>query len=210
MFKRRFADGKEPGRGFAVLRLVIWIVGILIVLPAAALVVLHLPPVQRALIVRAAETMEQDTGLRLEMQSFVWWPFSSLSIRNVQVSAPGRKIVECEELRLSYRVSPQSPYVEPKEAFFVKPFIHLERDATGRWLVPGSWKGGRMAAWGGFPHSLANLPLPRVRVSSGTIDAEQEGRSILTIKDVTGPLPIRLVSGPEGPKLRMDLGQWGR
>lgn len=210
MFERQFVYGKTQERGFAVLRPVMWMAGLLIALPAAALMVLHLPFVQRPLIARVAETIEQDTGLGFKTQSFVWWPFSGLTIRNLQVTSPGKKIVECEELHLSYRISFHSPYVEPVEAFFVKPFIHLERDAAGRWMIPGAWKGERMAAWKGLPPSLADLRLPRVRVVSGLIDAEQDGRSILLVKDVTGLLPIRVVTGPDGPKIRMDLGQWGR
>jgi len=206
--KRYIVEGQ--GSGFAVLRLVYWIVGVAIVLPAAILMALHLPFVQRLAIVEFVRTIEQTTGFEVELKSYRWQPFSNLRIMNLKVAAPGKKIVECDEVRLTYGLALKWPYFQPKEAYLERPLIHLERDAGGQWQIPGvSQRERKDVPMGRIPASWARIPWPQVYVSSGAIDAQQDGRSILSIREVNGVLPLRMVSDPDGPKLQMDLGRWG-
>jgi hypothetical protein len=209
LFGRKRHIGEERATGFALLRLVYWIGGVVIVLPAVIVMALHLPFVQRVVIVELVRTIERTSGFVIEFKSYSWQPFSSLRIMNLKVASPGEKIVECDEVRLTYGLAFKWPYFLPKEAYLVRPLIHLERDAGGQWQIPGNSQRDRKDGSGGIPASWARIPWPQVYVSSGAIDARQGGRSILSIKEINGVLPIRMVSGADGPKLRIELGQWG-
>lgn len=181
-----------------------------IILPVALLAALHLPFVQKLMIAQFTGMIEQSTGLRVELSSYDWWPSSRLYVKNITVASMGKSIVECEELRLTYEIWLEYPYLQPKEARFQKPAIHIERDPAGRWKIPWDLRGrgrdlpGKVSSW------LNDMSWPQVYVEGGTIDARQNGSSILSIKGVNGLLPVRRVMEADGPKLEMDLGKWGK
>lgn len=201
---------KEQGRGHAILNLMCWMLCIMIVLPVVMFAALHLPFVQKMTIARFTGMIEQSTGFRVELSSYNWWPFSGLHVRNITVASMGKRIVECEELRLGYEILFEYPYLQPKELRLQRPAIHIERDPAGRWEIPWDPKERRRDLPGEIPSWLNDMSWPQVYVEDGTIDARQNGSKILSIKGVNGVLPVRRVLGADGPRLEMDLGKWGK
>lgn len=189
------------------------IAGIL-VLALLSIVALHIPVVQKEIILRVENRIEAATHYKIELASFMWWPLSALYLENVKIEAEGAPVLECEKVRVSYGLSTSSPYLAVQEVYLEKPFVHLERTSDGKWRIPGqaaqslgSGIGGA-AGGSGKEHSQLAFPLPRLRISSGHIEAHQQGKTIMTVKDITGVLQLITVQGPNGPEIRVDFDNW--
>lgn len=174
-----------------------------ILLPVLAILALHVPAVQKEIIVHAANKIENSTHFRVGLESFMWWPFSSLDLEKVRVEAEGKKVLDCEKVRFEYTLSTSRPYLNLPEIYLEKPFLQLEKNPDGKWRVPVKpvAKRSDYSAW-------LNLPLPIIRISSGMIEGRRQGKVILLVKDVTGVLHLERIQGPEGPEIRIDADNW--
>ncbi len=201
------------GRVFQPLRLGTTIIAVIGSLALLAILALHIPFVQKEIIAQIEKRIETGTHYRAEFVSFQWWPISALYLEGLRVEAEGAPVLECEKVRVSYGLSMGSPHIEVQEIYLQRPFLHLERTADGKWRIPGrtaqSLNRGIDRAAGGIEnepsHPPERLPLPRVRIFSGQIEARQQGKTIMTVKDVTGVLKLYAVQGPNGPEIRVDL-----
>ncbi len=204
-------------------RLGAWTISAAITLCFLAALALHLPSIQQEIISRAVGQIDATAGYRVQIESYKWWPFSRLYLSNVKVQAEGRQILSCENIRLDYRLSISRPYVIPEEVFLEKPFLQLERSIEGRWQIPApaqrsnekdeGAQGAKTAFW-------RALPLPAIRIESGSITGAQAGNTILSVKNISGGVRLETIIGPDGPRLRIDfeklaaeaesseLGQW--
>ncbi|MFZ2448303.1 MAG: translocation/assembly module TamB [Syntrophobacteraceae bacterium] len=199
---------KRSHKGAFPLRLAVLGIAALVLVPVLAVLALHIPAVQNEIIHRVVGEIEKATQYKVELASYRWWPFSRLYLDNVKVEADGRKILDCEAARLSYSLTPSWPYVNVEEIYLEKPFLQLERNAEGKWRVPVrpvAVPGGDSA--GGDP-LWSRIPLPTLRIVSGTVEARQQGKIVLSIKDVTGVLLLKTVQGPGGPEIRVDFDNW--
>jgi hypothetical protein len=210
--KKHRTDKKTHGPVRTWLRFIIWTVLLIGLMALFFTLVLHIPWVQNQIINRAVDRLETITGINIEIERFEWRPFSYLRLLHLEVETFGEKFLQCDQADLNYHLSWNSPYFHPVELFLQKPLLRLEKDEQGHWKFP---KKGRESVSGPpkenpfllFP-SWAQVPLPRLRLSSATILAYQNGQTILSIKDVDGTLSFRVVPGPKGPLLKIDLGIW--
>jgi hypothetical protein len=202
---------------------------VLIIVPLAAILALHLPPVQKQVIGGVVGRIERATVLSIQLESFRWLPFSGLWVNDLKLRSAGREVLDCGQAQISYSLSWNWPYFVPKELILDSPVIRLEKDSKGQWQLPLPHRPAESAmamhestreAVGGTASEETrtkaqdtarwlSFPWPPVRVKSGVITAEQDGRSILNIRDVSGTLSFQPVSGPDGPSLKVKLGDWG-
>jgi autotransporter translocation and assembly factor TamB len=202
---------RRPGKPAFHMTLAMWIAAVLICIPFAFVLALHVPSVQKELIAWAARQIESSTNYKIELDSFKWFPFSRLHLSNVHVQADGRRILACEDVSVSYRISAGSPFVVLEDVYLNKPLIQLERSHDGKWLIPAIKSGGGQGGQGGQPvggPSPEPFHLPAIHVDGGKIEASQDGRNVLSIKDITGTLHLKTVQGPNGPSIRLDLDNW--
>jgi autotransporter translocation and assembly factor TamB len=169
---------------------------------------LHIPAVQEYLLKEAVHKLETSAAIEVQLGSFHWSPFRELRLVNLKVKATGKNILECEEARLGYHLSLTWPYLHPGELHLEKPWLQLERDAQGNFQLPtekapegGNSRGSKPFPWAGFPW-------PQVRIVSGNIVAYQNGQVVLSVRDVNATLSFQVVSGSDGPKLKINFGQW--
>jgi len=201
------------GRASLSLRMGTAIIAVIGSLALFAILALHIPFVQKEIIVQIEKRIETETHYRAEFTSFQWRPISALILEGLRVEAEGAPVLECEKVRVSCGLSMGSPYIEVQEIYLQKPFLHLERTADGKWRVPGrtaqslSRAIDRAAGGSGNEPSPPpeRLPFPKVRIFSGQIEARQQGKTIMTVKDVTGVLKLYAVQGPNGREIRVDL-----
>lgn len=122
----------------------------------------------------------------------------------------GKKdFLRCEEAQLSYKLSWEWPYLIPKVLFLDKPLLRLEKDVHGKWRIPRTGNvnfGDRVLS--DLPTRFRSFPWPEVRINSGKIVAFQEGQVVLSLQNVTGSLPVRVLPGDDGPTLTIDLEHW--
>ncbi|MFP5212982.1 MAG: AsmA-like C-terminal region-containing protein, partial [Acidobacteriota bacterium] len=196
-------------------RSVIWMAGVILVLAAAMVVVLHLPPVQQWIIDRIVNQIERATQAEVHLSSYRWWTFSRLHLEDLRIGSAGKDVIVCEKAQLSYSLSLNRPYIIPDEIVLEKPTIHLEKDPDGRWRLPfarkspdGKPEGKEEAGRPGEPPLWLRFPLPVIRIVSGNIVGTQSGNTVLSIRDMTGTLALKIEQGPGGPSIKVDLGQW--
>jgi hypothetical protein len=181
---------------------------VLVLLPLLFIFALNIPSVQKELITRATKQIRSATDFTIQIDSFKWFPFSRLHLFNVRVEAEGRQILTCEDASVRYRFLPSSPYIFLEDIYLKKPFIQLERSPDGKWLIPAARPGitnGGQTGRNPFPESF---PLPSIHIDSGKIEASQQGKNVLSIKDITGIIHLKSVQGPNGPSIRLDLDNW--
>lgn len=180
---------------------------IILLVPALVVFALHIPAVQQSLIISIVNRIENATYYKVEIQSYKWWPFSRLYVEKLRVESGGKTILDCGEVRLSYGFRASFPFINPEEIYLGKPYLQVERGDDGKWLLPGSSGGGRGQGGegGGAGSMLLNMALPTLHVVSGTIEGRQRGNIVLSIKDATGIIHLKRVSGPEGVSIGVDL-----
>ena len=205
MPSKKNSDRRRAGRPAFPMLPAIWVIAVLIFLPLALILALHIPSVQKELITWAAKQIENATDYKIELQSFAWVPFSGLRLENVRVQTDGTQILSCEDVNVSYRLSMTSPFLFLEDIYLKQPFIQLERTGDGKWLIPAGGPAGRQDRKPGPTPSLQSFPLPNIHIESGKIEATQQGKTILSIKDITGVIHLKSVQGPNGPAIRLDL-----
>ncbi|ABK16527.1 translocation/assembly module TamB domain-containing protein [Syntrophobacter fumaroxidans] len=190
------------------LRLLIGAVLLCLVVPLLLILGLHLPVVQKMVIDRLVSEVEGETGYSVRIGSYRWWPFSKLELVDLTVKAADRNLLECRHAEISYGIALEWPPVRPREIVLEKPALHLESRGKGEFRIP-ALNGGR-AADGSPEKGLGLLPvvLPKVRVIGGAVDASQDGRQVLAIREVTGTLLLREIRDPDGVRIKVDFGQW--
>ena len=170
-----------------------------------AIIALHVPPLQKEIIRRGIARIETATNFRVQILSYKWWPFSGIDFAGVKIESEGKQILDCDKVHLNYRLSTKRPYIIVEKVCLEKPFLHLERSADGKWQVPASSaRGGQGGGTGDEPY-WAHMQLPRIQIVSGTIEARQQGDTILSIKDISGAVNLKAVSGAEGPKIQLEF-----
>ncbi len=210
--------GSPPRKTLLVIKLAAWGAGGLIFLALLAIIALHMPPVQKKVIHWAVSRIESATKFKVQIQSYRWRPFSGISLDQVKIESEGKQILDCEKVRLKYRLSTKRPYVTIKEVYLKKPFLQLERNNDGKWVVPApiGGKGEGNERLGAEP-SWTQIQFPKIQIFSGTIEARQQGNTILHVKDISGAVYLKAIPGAEGPQIRLNfenlhararLGEW--
>lgn len=197
--------------GSFLLRLVVSLIVGVIVLSAFVVLALHLPPVQGAVIRWGLHKVETAASAQIELTSYRWWPLSRLYLLKVKVQSGGKQVLECEEAVLTYKFSFDWPYLIPIELQFQKPIIQVEKDDKGHWLLPEASNRPSSSEEGPpekTPWPWGNLPSPQIKIVSGTIFGLQNGQQILAVRDITGTIPLQMVSDKGRARLGIDLGQW--
>ena len=189
------------------IRLAAWGIVALLSLVLPAIVALHLPSVQKEIILRGVRWLEASTNLNVQIRSYRWLPFSGIYLTEVKIESEGKPILDCNKVRLNYTLSIERPYIILQEVYLEKPLLQLERSADGKWLLPtlpvNKADGNGVSA--GYQPFEPSWTLPRIRIISGTIEAKQQGNTVLSIKDISGAVHLRTVRGAEGPKIQMEF-----
>ncbi len=206
------ATEKKPAGGrfhrlHVLLRLLIWTAIVFILSPLILVLAVHIPIIQKQVIGRIEKEIERSTSSRVQIGSYLWWPFSRLYLLNLRVKTAGKDLLECERVELSYTLSFVRPYIVPREMVLDRPALHLERDGKGRFQIPGnkSEPGEKVSPIGSF--AGLRTPVPKIRIRSGTVDAQQDGQPVLAVRDVTGLLTLQEVGDSDGVSIKIDFGQ---
>ncbi len=207
----RKAHGGEGDRGggHLVVRILLFVVIFLLLLPLILILGIRLPAVQKSVISKVTKVVEESTPYGIQIGSFRWQPFARLRIHGLTVRRDLERILECEQVEIGFGLTADSPYIIPLRLDFERPALHLERDAKGRFHLPGgkSESGKGRSPAGTF--AGLRIPLPRVFIHSGTLDAQQEGHPVLSVADVSGTLFLQEVRDADGvSRVRIDFGQW--
>ena len=200
----------RPHKAPSLIRLAAWGTAVLVFLVLSAIIAMHVPAIRKQIILRGVTRIEAATNFRVQIGSYRWRPFSSIYLTDVKIESQGKQILDCGKVRLNCKLSIRRPYIIVKEVYLEKPFLQLERSAGGKWLVPAPperKEQRREGSAGGEPSEplWASIQFPRIQIVSGTIEARQQGNTILSIKDISGAVDLRAVPGPEGPKIQIDF-----
>ncbi|MCE5336489.1 MAG: translocation/assembly module TamB domain-containing protein [Desulfobacteraceae bacterium] len=196
---------RPPEASRVATRLLIIGLAVLVLLPAALILALHVPAVQRELIQFTVDRIESSTEYKIDLGFFDWSPFSRLNAADVHVQARGKQILAAERIEVNYGLTFAWPYIELEQVHLEKPFLQLEKGADGKWQLPRARTAEADKAKNrGTPFWL-KIGLPKVRIVSGTIEARQQGNVIVSVKDVSGAIDLKAVQGPDGPMLSIDM-----
>lgn len=192
------------------IRLAAWGTAVLVFLALSAIIALHIPTIQKEIIHRVVTRIEASTNFTVQIRSYQWRSFSRIYLTDVKIGSQGKQILDCGKIRLKYKLSIRRPHIIVKEVYLEKPFLQLERSVDGKWLVPAppERKEQRRQVPAGSELSeplWASIQLPMIQIVSGTIEATQQGNTILSIKDISGPVYLRAIPGPEGSKIQIDF-----
>lgn len=188
------------------IRLALWVTAFLIIIPALSVLAIHIPSVQQAILFRIINRIEKTTHYRIEIGSYKWWPLSRLDLEKVKLKTGGNTIFDCGEVRFDYGLLIAFPFINPKKIYMAKPYLQVERGEDGKWLLPGTGEGGEGGGNTTARRSLLlSVPMPTLHVVSGTIEGRQRGNVVLSIKDATGLIHLKRISGPDGVRIGVDL-----
>ncbi|MCE5242401.1 MAG: hypothetical protein ABFD98_08590 [Syntrophobacteraceae bacterium] len=206
-------DGNTTGttpekQGFPLFRLLLWGGILAVLIPLGAILALHVPAVQRAIIGPLVGMAGKQAGVDIRVESFDWSPLSRLDLFRVRVRSDGNDLLECPKVRIICHLSMEWPYLVPEELYLEDPLLSLEKSAAGEWIIPGRHKNGGPKNLSGEPAGRLFTPLPRVRISSGTVVVHQDGKTVGTMRGITGTLSLKVVQGADGPAIKLDFGQW--
>jgi uncharacterized protein involved in outer membrane biogenesis len=200
-----------PGKVRPLIRPVASAGAVLIFIALTAIVALHLPSIQKEIILTGIERLEAATNLEVQIRSYRWLPFSGIRLTDVRIRSGGRQFLDCDKVRLDYRLSIKWPYLIVERVYLEKPFLQLERSADGKWLFPSPGGSGienepqidsANAEKPGEP-LWTRIHLPSIQIVSGTIEATQQGNTIISIKDITVAVQLKAVSGAKGSRMQM-------
>ena len=173
----------------------------LFILPLLLVFAFHLPAVQERFVDHVVSRVQDSTGLEFKVGFCSWRPFTGIHLSGLLVRSGGHDILRCENVRVTLGISGAPPYVQAKEIYLEEPVLSLERDASGHWGLPGS---GLSLDSPGFEYTPSHRPDEsnlRLRIRSGTIHASRNGIPLLSIRDVTGAISLRVLPGSEKPSL---------
>lgn len=179
----------------------------LLVMTSVAL--LHTPWMQREIIRLGLQRIERRADVRIEVGNCRLSPLSVIYIESLRVLSGGREFILSDKVELAYRLRLTWPYLVPRVIFFDQPVIYLEKDDQGHWRIP-------RAATVTPHHRVArdvgthrhDFSWPEVRVRSGRIIALQNGEKVLSLQNLDGTLPYRVVEVAGEPAFIIDFGQW--
>lgn len=181
----------------------------LFLLVMASLAVLYTPWMQQELIRQGLKRIERLADVRIDTGNCRLSPLTTLHIEFLRVVSGGRDFLLSKRVELTFRLQLSWPYVSPQLVFFDQPVIHLEKDVQGRWRVPrGETVAARPRVSFDQGTRWPDFPWPEVSVRSGRIIALQEGAIILSLQNLNGAIPYRVVDAAGGPAFIIDLGQW--
>ncbi|HYA42583.1 MAG TPA: translocation/assembly module TamB domain-containing protein [Syntrophobacteraceae bacterium] len=218
-----------PFKAQLLIRPAAWGGGVLFLAATAAIIALHLPSIQKVIILRGIERVEAATNLKVQIRSYRWSPFSGIHLTDVKIESEGKQFLDCGEVRFNYRLSIRRPYLVVDKVYLEKPFLQLERDACGKWFFPAfrgkSEERGRSGGPAGADEPTeplwTQIQLPSIQIVSGTIEAIQQGNSVISIKDIAAAVQLKAVQGEKGPRMQMnfeklharaqlgEIGAWG-
>ncbi|MDR3569013.1 MAG: translocation/assembly module TamB [Syntrophobacteraceae bacterium] len=203
------AKDARPRRVPFPVKIAAWVVGIALCLALPVMVALHSPSVQRKIITGGIERIEKATHLEVKISSYRWESLSSVSFTGVKIESRGKRVLDCDDVRLDYALSVERPYIVIKEVDLKRPFLKIERGADGQWLVPSfsAAKSDKTEEPPGRPPAWTRFQLPRIKIHAGTIEAVQQGNTVLSIKDFSGAVNLRALGGAGGPKFQMEFGR---
>jgi hypothetical protein len=205
---RNNATRFHPRKTLFVIRLAAWVGiggGLLVVL--AAFFALHIPSIRKAVIVEVVSRIEATTNFQVQIHSLQWRPFSTtVYLTEVKVESGGKQVLDCGKVRVKCRPSIKSPFIIVEEVYLEKPFLRLEKKADGKWLLPApAGTGARQGGSQGENPFWSHLLLPKIQIVSGTIEATQQGNTVLHIKDISGSVSLGAAPGVEGPEIKLDF-----
>jgi hypothetical protein len=161
-----------------------------VVLVSSCLLSLQVPAAQRYLVRAWIENLDRRCGIIMQVRDFVWnWPFT-VTVREVELSLHGRKLLDCVEAAVTFGLSGVSPFWYVKDVVLIRPIFYLEKDTAGRWILPSP-----KAARAGSPPDV-EAPVGQfsqwitIRLDAGTILASQNGRNVLRVGNVSGQLTL--------------------
>lgn len=200
--------GKKPRKaGTSLFRLLLWAGVLAFLVPVCAILALHLPVVQKAIIGPLVDMTGKQAGVEIRAESFDWSPLSRLDLFRVTVRSGGNELLECPKVRVICHLSTGRPYLVPEELYLESPVLTLEKSTAEEWIIPGRRSNGGLKNLSGEPAGRPPAPLPRVRISSGTVMVRQDGKTVGTMRGIDGTLRLKLVQGSEGPAIKLDFGQ---
>lgn len=197
----------RPQSARFLIRLTAWGSAVLLFLTVPAIIALHAPSIQKEIILTAVTRIEAATNLRVQIGSYRWWPFSGIYLTGVKIESDGKQILGCDKVRLDYKLSIERPHINIEKVYLERPILQLERSADGKWIVPAPPGDRGVASTGDGASEPLWTPaqLPRIQIVSGTIEARQQGNTILCIKDISCAVHLKAVPGVQGPKIQMDF-----
>ena len=195
----------QPRKALFFIRLAAWGSGGLLFLALLAIAALHIPSIQRAVILGVETRIQTATNLRVQIDSFRWRPFSGIYLSEVKVESGGKQVLDCGKVRVKCRPSIKRPFIIVEEIYLEKPFLQLEKKSDGKWLLPSPARAEGQGGGNAQEPFWSHIRLPRILIVSGTIEASQQGNMILSIKGISGAVNLKAVQGPAGPEIRLDF-----
>lgn len=201
---------ERPHKALFLIRPAVWGTAVLLSLSFLAIIALHIPSIQKEIISKAISRIEALTNLRVQIRSYRWLPFSGIYLTDVKIESMGKQILDCNNVHLNYQLSIKRPYIIIENVYLEKPFLQLERSSEGKWVVPAPPAGresmsGMPAVDDSSEPVWTQIQLPIIQIVSGTIEAIQQGNTILSVRDISGTVHLKTVPGAEGPEIQMDF-----
>ena len=199
-------EAPRPGRVPFPAKIAAWGVLVPLCLALPVIVALHVPSVQKRIITAGIARIEKATHLEVKISSCRLETLSSIDFTGVKIESRGKKVLDCDDVRLDCALSLDRPYIVIKEVDLKRPFVQLEKGADGKWLVPVFFqaKGHETSGPPGAP-SWTRFKLPKIRILAGTIEAVQQGSTVLSIHNFSGAIDLRALNGTGGPLIQMEL-----
>ena len=163
-----------------------------IVVASAFVLLFQIAGFQRYVLDSWMDSLHRRSGIRMEMVGFSWnWPFR-LIIDEAEMHFNGSKLLHCQKATLTLSPLLRRPFWYVEDLILDHPIFYLEKDSRGRWHNPSSASIGRGTAGRSRHEDPVREPSLSItiHVRSGTIVAEQDGRQVLRVGDVSGKLTL--------------------
>ncbi len=196
-----------PLQRFLLRKTILWgLCGCLLTV-AMLLAAVHLSAVQQRLLQELIKHIEARAAIRIQYRAYRWEPFSELRLDGLSVRSAAGNLLHCQEARLHYHLSWNWPFLVPTRLVLQRPVLYLQKDSRGRWIFPTTGSGRNNPA-GESSHRWQHFPWPDLKIVSGKILGFQNSRQILALHNLNGTLSLQMISGKNGPSLKIDLDQW--
>ncbi|MGC9196470.1 MAG: hypothetical protein ACP5IL_13605 [Syntrophobacteraceae bacterium] len=180
--------------------------GILLCVALPVLIALNSSSLQRRIIMGGIARLQRATHLRVTICSYRWNLRSSIYLTGVKIESAGKPVLDCQNVRLDYSFSLERPYLIVNNIELQKPFLQLERGPGGAWLLPFSMASGSAHASVSRPStSCTGFKFPRITILAGRIKAVQQGNTVLSIRDFSGAINLRMIAKAGEHKIEMEL-----
>lgn len=187
-------------------RMVGWMSVILLCVALPILIALHSSSLKRRIIMEEIARLQRATHLKVTVSSYRWNLLSSIYLTGVKIESGDKPVLDCQNVRLDYSFSLQRPYLIVKNIELQKPFLQLESGTGGAWLLPFSMSSASSHAIGSHPlPSCTGFKFPRITILAGRIKAVQHGNTVLSIRDFSGAINLRMIAQAGEHKIEMEL-----